>query len=372
VSVQDERELRERLGGLLGEIEPRPAPVFAAMRQGRGIRMRRWVAAAAGLAIIAGGVAAIPALFGARPPAPATHRHYHYTESVHPPGKNAQVGLISSGTQDGHQWKIVMSGHGRRLSVSGAGLTQSSGPDLSSPEPVSATEGGGPGPGGNMTYVAAVRKDVTSVAITLAGGKTLNLVPVPYQGHRYIGVVWPYGIPVESAVAYHGSTELAYSVPRDRTWLENWWLPGQVGPARYTGTVGAGVTDGRHWRYAAQIGPWGYCYSLNDGTTDCLTGLHPVELHTASGHISPMLCGPFQNDTGTEPTVVLAAAGPDVWRVVVTLSDGTTQRISTVDADGARMLALGYGHGLKVVSTTEFDAAGAVVGTAPASTLNCR
>ena len=71
MSIQDERELRERLGGVLYSIEPGPPPVALTMRRGKGIRMRRWISVAAGVAVLAAGAVALPGLLQGTPRPPS-------------------------------------------------------------------------------------------------------------------------------------------------------------------------------------------------------------------------------------------------------------------------------------------------------------
>ena len=62
MSIVDERDLRERLGGVLDAITPSPAPVGATLRNGKIIRAGRNIGITAGLAVGAGLVVAAPAL----------------------------------------------------------------------------------------------------------------------------------------------------------------------------------------------------------------------------------------------------------------------------------------------------------------------
>jgi hypothetical protein len=62
VSIVDERDLGERLSGVLDAITPSPAPVSAALRNGKLIRARRNIGITAGLAVAAGLVVAAPGL----------------------------------------------------------------------------------------------------------------------------------------------------------------------------------------------------------------------------------------------------------------------------------------------------------------------
>jgi hypothetical protein len=75
VSIQDERELAERLSGLLDTVEPRSAPLDETVRRGRGIRLRRRITAAVSLAVIAAGAVLIPAVLHSRAAAPPLHGH---------------------------------------------------------------------------------------------------------------------------------------------------------------------------------------------------------------------------------------------------------------------------------------------------------
>ena len=79
MSIQDERELRGRLGALLDGVAPGQAPVSQAVRRGRGIRVRRWIGAAAGLAVIVAGAAVVPVLLQAHTATPAAPLHYKVT-----------------------------------------------------------------------------------------------------------------------------------------------------------------------------------------------------------------------------------------------------------------------------------------------------
>jgi hypothetical protein len=62
MSIVDERDLSERLSGVLDAITPSPAPVGATLRNGKLIRARRNIGITAGLAVAAGLVVAAPGL----------------------------------------------------------------------------------------------------------------------------------------------------------------------------------------------------------------------------------------------------------------------------------------------------------------------
>jgi hypothetical protein len=62
MSIVDERDLSERLSGILDAITPSPAPVGATLRSGKLIRAGRNLGITAGLAVAAGLVVAAPGL----------------------------------------------------------------------------------------------------------------------------------------------------------------------------------------------------------------------------------------------------------------------------------------------------------------------
>lgn len=62
MSIADERDLSERLSGVLDVITPPEAPVSAAVRKGKIIQARRSLVIVAGLAVVAGLGVSTPAL----------------------------------------------------------------------------------------------------------------------------------------------------------------------------------------------------------------------------------------------------------------------------------------------------------------------
>jgi len=370
VSIQDERELAERLGGLLDGIQPPPAPVGATIRRGRRIRTRRRITAAAGLAVLVAGAAVIPAVLHSRTaaPPPATPRHRHYTVTVNHLPAQARDGVIASGTQDGHPWQIVMSGAASQSTVLATGATSGSGPlpvgRDAQPQFSAAWGGGTP-----AMLVGAVSPEVTDIRLVLTGGKALDLVPVVWEKHPWVAVELPPGVHLSGATAYAGSRELSYSVSTpDGFGLDNWWRPGQAGPARYTKVIATGTAGGRAWAMKAEIGPWGYCFD-GSGTSACLDGLDPIQLHPRTA-ITTFVCG---NSVMTSGGVEggLAAASPQARQVRVRLSGGGTEVYQTVDVDGTRMFAYVIPKGQHITSATVYDARGQIIGTVGAHAMSC-
>jgi hypothetical protein len=370
VSIQDERELAERLGGMLDGIEPRPAPLAATIRQGRGIRRRRRITAAAGIAVIVAGAAIIPAVLHSigAPPPPATHRHRHYTVTVNHLPPQARHGVIASGTQDGHRWQIVMSGSASNSTASGTGTASTSGltPVGRGGQPQLEGTFGGSTP---AMLVGAFSPEVTSVRLVLTGGETLALTPVDWSGHPWIGVELPPGVRLAGGTEYAGSRELGYSVATpDGYGLDNWWRPGQDGPARYTKLIATGRAGGRTWAMKAEIGPWGYCF-VGSGTSACMDGLDPIQLHPRTV-VTTFVCG---NSVLTSGGIDggLGAAAPQTRQVRVRLSGGGTEVYRTVDVDGTQMFTYVMPKGQPITGASAYDARGHLIGTVGADTMIC-
>jgi len=369
MSIQDEHELRGRLSTLLDGVEPRPAPVMRVVRRGRGIRMRRWISVAAGLAVIVAGAALLPGLLQPHRVAPITQLHYKVTLTKLQP--LAHHGVIGAGETNGHRWHVTMSGPPANPTAIPTGFSQMA---TSTSPPVAGWPAGlqeeTNGSRSAAVVWGIVSKDVTHLDILLPGGKLLSLVPVRWGGHRWVAVVLPPDLRIVRAVAYAGDTELGYSVPFGTVELVSWWKPGQAGPRRLTKLIGAGRTSGISWRDMARIGPWGYCYNIPGGS-DCFDSSTNPQLVPAGHVIAPMSCGPLGGGSlRTGPISGLVAAASDVRKVVLKYSDGSTGMFPAADADG---WLVGYAipaH-LSVVSSVEYGAAGQVVGHTGAKTWQC-
>ena len=226
MSIQDEHELRDRLGGLLSGIEPGLAPVAGTMRRGKGIRMRRWISAAAGLAVIGAGALVLPGLLQGNQAGPTVPLHYKVT--VEPPGPGARAGLVAQGTINGRHWQVVVNGGPRNgCEVTLHALTCGRG------------YGGKPGPGqilfesasaGRTEFeLGTVGANVTRVVVELTNGTELDLQPQLIGGARWIGFAAP-ALTIQRAVSYAGGTELQYAIPYRNSEFVAWLRPGQVGP----------------------------------------------------------------------------------------------------------------------------------------------
>jgi hypothetical protein len=366
MSVQDEYELRSRLDGLLADIEPGLPPVAATMRRGRGIRMRRWISLAAGVAVLAAGAVVLPALLRGQSAPPVAPRHYHVT--VTPIGPGARPGLIGQGTTDGHRWTAIMSNDGRDgAMLTGRGLSgfasfQSlAGEFIANPAALDTT-----GSSESVLEFGTVRADVTHVVISLPDGEALSLSPVSWHDRRWVAVLLPARVPIVRAVLYTKRGELAYAVPFRDTEVAVWWEPGQVGPAPLTKTIGSGFVDGKPWRATAYVGPWGYCYSLSSGQTCFDTTVNPGLL-PAGTFVSLLTCG----SAGGQPSGGLAATTAAIRRVVLKYADGRSATFPTYAVDAARMFGYVIPSHQRVVGSREYGAAGQLLHTTSGKEWGC-
>lgn len=362
MSVHDEHELRARLSTVLDGIEPRPAPVTRVVRQGRRIRMRRWIPVAAGLAVIVAGAALIPGLLQTHRVAPITQLHDKVTVTRLQP--TARHGIIGAGVTDGRPWQVWLSGSPGNPTAFATGMSPM-GVTPTAVGPASLQGESGPASWSEFVMSGPVSNRVTRLDILLTGGELASLTPVHWGGHHWVGVELPPDARIVRAVAYEGSKELAYAVPFGSVSLATWWRPGQVTPRRATKLIGAGRTNGIAWRYVAQIGPWGYCYTSGSSSwCDSAQGAPTGRV------ISPRSCGMLPGGS-TPPISGLVAAASDVRRVVLRYSDGSTARFPAAEVDGSWFVGYAIPAHLSVVSSVEYGTAGRIVGLTGAAIWRC-
>lgn len=377
MNVQDEQDLRNSLTGLLEGVTPHAAPVASAVRLGKGIRMRRWIFAAAAVALVAAGAAAAPVLIQAHRAGPANGAHHkprHYKVTVQPVGVHAaKHGVFAQGVTDGRPWKMVFSASfGGQVNVTGGlpGLGFESGPGpaggLVSLESQSSNDAKG-----FTELVGAVSPRVASFTVSLPNGDVLALTPTRIHKQRLIGLILPGGVPIVRAVAYSlQGRELAYSVPFGETGLDVWWAPGQAGPAPMIKTIGSGIVDGRPWKITADFGPWGYCYAWANGS-DCTDQTSNPELQRLpQGQLTAGIsCGEVNN--AGSAIIGTQAAARDVAAVVLKYSDGSSASFRTVRVLGGRSVGYAIPEHLTVVRAVEYGLSGKVVGSTNGATWNC-
>lgn len=332
MSIQEERELSQRLGNLLGWIEPHAAPFESVVRQGRGIKRRRQAAVAGGLAVIAAGAVLGPTVLRselAAPPAAAQTRHY--TVTVSPPAKGARPGVIAAGSINGWHWQATLSGTGDNVGVTFGQdfpLMSLGKPALAGEFAEFEAEGDGASRYGYVGPVAAATRYLT---VTLADGEVLTLHPQPWAGYRYVAMVLPEKMRVLRAVAYGAAGVLGYAIPfnfGDSATFQTWLRPGQTGPARATARIGSGGSGHSRWAATAYVGPWGLCGEVYDPGADGPGGFcQPVDGRLQFG----LVTGQFGSGPGG---VEVGLARQDVAYLLVTTSVGSVVRVPVVHVPG--------------------------------------
>jgi hypothetical protein len=344
MSIDEERELRQRLGNALDEVTPSPAPVAATLRRGKTIRTRRRIGVVAGLAAAVGIAIAAPGIVHQIVRQPPVVHQQKWVLTVNPPGPHPQNGEIAWGTINGKRWEIGIS------RSNGEECQMIDGQDYGCGAPGNLSEGiQGPvllsqfaTDNGVVYLYGYVRPDVGRMVIALANGTKLTLHPRPLFGGRWVAFAVPSDLPIATATAYStGGSELVYAVALDDD-FENWLRPGQQGPGRATYVIASGRMSGTAWSDVVHVGPWGYCSVVAQSSTAGTKCLPPRRgLITGNSY--------FFAVGGPDGWIVEGEASPSVGYVVGTLSDGTTVRAQAVDVGGPRLWAWAVSQRLRRV-----------------------
>jgi hypothetical protein len=377
MSGQDEGQLKVRLGGLLNDIDPHPAPFDAVIRQGRGIKRRRQAAVAGGLAVIAAGAVLAPVLLHGQasrsaPVAPSPTRP-HYSVRVSPPAPDAGTGVIATGSINGRHWQATLSGSGSNVGADfGPGfplMGSVSGALPTAGQPVMFVSESG-NASGFASYVGTVATSVRYLKVTLESGQPLTLVPRSFAGRQYVAMVLPEALEVENAVAYGAHGELAYAIPYNyggSATFQTWLQPGQQGPAPAGASIGFGSGGRGRWSAIAYVGPWGLCERVREpgGGTDGVC--------QDIGKASPagLVWGDMSGGVGAPE---LGQARPQVAYVLVTRSDGSVVRIRAVHLSGYQygLLAMIRPAKSGIRSWAAYDASGKRLGSGTGDPLGLR
>lgn len=340
MSIQEERELSERLGDLLGGIEPHVAPFESVVRQGRGIKYRRQAAVASGLAVIAAGAILGPTVLRselAAPPAAAHTRHY--TVTVSPPAKGAKPGVIATGSINGWHWQAILSGTGGTVSASFSKnfSVLNLGEYSMEAGTFASFDSEGNSGSADEAYVGPAAPSVRYFTMSLSNGQVLTLYPRSWMGHPYVAVVLPEALQVIEADAYGSHGEIGYAIPfnyQGSATISTWLRPNQAGLPRVTTRIGAGGSGRSRWVATAYVGPWGLCAyvssaDMGGGFCQAIGSLSPIRL----------VAGQFGSGPGG---VEIGRARHDVAYLLVTRSDGSVARIQVVHVAG-------YPYGLTAV-----------------------
>jgi hypothetical protein len=370
-------DLREELDAVLRTVHPGEAPVGAAMRQGRCLRLRRRAAAAASAAAVAIAVAAGYPALSPKSAAPIPMGPSRIMKISVTPGPGGPSGVIALGTIGGTRWSVSISDSYAGGCISGTVGAEDIATGCYQSGTLFPVVSEGPlilQGSSNGDYVVAaggVAAGVRYVVLTLTDGQQLKLIPVALGGHRYIAFATPAAVQVTKGTAYLGNGQELTAIPFDPPgfgipWFGRWTSPGQREPQPVTAVVGSGRTDGKAWSVTAFIGPWGTCLQGNvAGNPNAGAACWPsaqmtsTELDTTLG--DRLNYGPYR------PLIVVGSAASAVTEVKVTLTNGTSVRVPARAAGREKFWVLALGPRQSVRGWTAYDAAGKQVASGSAS-----
>jgi hypothetical protein len=368
-------DLREELEAVLGTAYPGEAPVEAAMRQGRRLRLRRRAAALAGVAAVAIAVTAgYPGLSQkSAAPAPSAPAYQYITIT---PGRSSPPGTIAEGSIGGVPWSVSISDSFAGGCISGTVGTDFLSGNCYPPGMLTPQHSGYPlflQGGSDPDYVVAaggVEADVRYVILTLTNSQQLRLTPVRLDGHRYIAYATPAAIRVTMATAYLSNGQVLTAIPYYPTGLGIPQLVRWVGPGVHAvqsgaAVVGSGRIDGRSWYVTASIGAWGTC--LQGGVAGDPPEITGASCWPSTQATTTQIDAPLGDGQGTDLQLVAGSAAPAVTEVKVALTDGTSVRVPVRAAGSEKFWALALGRRQSVRHWTAYDAAGKQVASGSAS-----
>jgi hypothetical protein len=261
MSIEDEQDLRERLGAALDDFGPRPLPLQVVMRRGRAVVIRRWLAAAAAATAVIAAAVAVPTLLRATPRTPPTTKHYHVT--VRPAGPGSPQGLIASGLVNRARWQLTVSYNSRLSSLcysANPRFVDCAGSPLPTGRITDPAELLGGNrlarlPGGRYIQVqmlyGIVRRDVDYLRVALSNGQVLTAHPVAVFGSShasFIALAVPFAAAVRNVAVFSGHGELAHAIPftgDGSIWIVRWLPAGAPAlPRPSTARLAAGTTGG--------------------------------------------------------------------------------------------------------------------------------
>lgn len=355
--------LEEHLRRDLDRVRPGLAPVDALIGRGRVIKARRRAGFAAGLATVAALAVGVPvAVVGGG--------------SSHASALGHQT-VLASGTIDGKQWSFVTRDPAPKNCpgyVSGRWGTTSADTCLGqlreADDPVFLTSGGGMGT--VNFFIAELRADVDHVTVTGTDGVVRTPAVAEVSGRRYALFALPakQGLARLDAYAADGKA-IAYTIPytgpdNTQTLVESWYPAGTAPTqAAVRQTILSDTMDPASTLVTATVdmGPFGVCFlvsvpqGLSGGSgfgPDCLSvtppGANEVDLRDYRLGDRDLRLGEVNNA---------------VDHMDVTLSDGTTSRLTPKRVGGRSFVAAFLDPGVKLVGVKAYDASGALLARRP-------
>jgi hypothetical protein len=394
-------ELRDDLDRALRSVAIGEAPVRRAMRDGRRLRTRRRLLVLAGALAIAAVAAVAPSLArtSAAPSVPVTHptgtpvpsatptAHRDPVVTDEPPGVGAATGTVAQGLTGGLRWAAVLgpaelNPQGQHdvcytaylaatatgsASGQSAQLTQACAPSADGLVVIPGTDpagftgsvaSGDAGAGPPQQFMlGVVAPDVAYFVLTFTDGQQLKLIPVGWQGRRYIAWMAPAQLTVAGLTAHLGGPnvddgQLTTAVPFQQAGAAPlfglWLTPGQAAPPRASAVIGHGTGNEPSWSASAYEGPWGTCFVTGPGAASCqwVTRLSDTALLGLGGN---------------PPAAAFGSAAPGVARLRVSLSNGRSVQVTPVSVGNERLFALWPGAGVTATEWTAYDAAGRAI-----------
>lgn len=367
-------ELREDLDRALRTVAPGPPPVDEAIRHGKAIRFRRWAAVLASAVAVVAVAVGYPALTrnSAAPPAPqpAQHAPHHDPVVMDGPagtqhgaqGMVSSNGVIAEGKIGASRWQATFNGSCFTTMVSPG-----------TPQGTSSALGGTcdrmPSPGADpadfQTFsdgtlegaLGSTSQDVTYFILTFTDGQQLKLLPVSWQGTRYVAWVAPASMTIASITAHLGSpvndsgeqaTAIPFSAPHKLPMFGIWLRPGKPVPPRAT-TIITGTAGGKSWAVTGYEGPWGTCWTDSHDSAGC-AGVAPGTTMAVAGSIS--------NYPGGVQRLVYGQAAPSVSYLVLTLTNGRAIHITAAVLGNEKVFAFALTNGQTPKRWTAYSATG--------------
>jgi hypothetical protein len=381
MSINEEQDLRAKLGSALDDLAPGPLPFDSVVRRGRAVMIRRRVTAAAVALAVLAAAALVPALLNAlHRPAPITPR-YHVT--VQAPGAAAPFGLVASGLVNRAHWRFYArySKHHDGLCLGSVPGDSACGGDrprgrAGAPATLSGdAQQAARLPGGRWVRVQMVygyvRDDVDHLRVTLSNGEVLTLHPAALFGKgyaRWVAFAVPFATAVREIAVYAAKAELEHTVPftgRGAIEFGRWLRPGHPDlPRPASGRVGSGTVEGHHWVVRGYVGPWGACFRNATVHMDICNGTSGI---LRPGTVVKSLATAYYS--GEHIGLSVLQLRRDAAYLLVTRAKGGPLRLAAVALGAMKVCVLPLDLRNNNVSWTAYDAAGHLLDSGSVSKL---
>lgn len=361
--------------GMLRVTEPTPAPLDSIIRRGKGIRLRRTVAAVGGLGL--GGIIAAATVLA--PPSTPAQPEPTLPAMVPASGTAGPGGVFASGTVDGHAWQLAVQdiadpGYGCIPAITINGTDAD--PVYPSPENGADVALGPAEPGVGFAFVQ-LPADVEG--LVLDGRESLPATTATVCGQRYRVAGFAFRLTHQPQInvvrARPGWPRLRMSGANDAQDLlvvsqlplistatgpmsQTYGMWNNVG-ATGAETASAVLASGQDWSLQLLFSPGGDCYEFSAPSPD----------HPDMGS-----CGPISTPGGAETIMALPSSyppgadngatgyalqvSPVTAHLRATFSDGSTRLVTPRVVDGRRYAAFAVGTSLRLKRLTWLNAAG--------------